>query len=240
MGETSAKDLIMFRGRMEWGNPPPHHSSGLGKFSLGSGPWHGLFVGQDLSEGLEGDQGTGMMSVWGACFWKDQAALSMPFPSVSASPTPSLPRTVGLDTGGHAGEARVHVRGEGPLAADLLLGFWKEGETEGRGYQGRVGRRGKKEEKKREREGDRDRERYLWAWWDGVAWAPAFFGGLGWNLSPWWILSLLDRTVWRAGSPRGVLPSELSSDRGVRLVCPCLLMKSGDSKWTDWGSEGPF
>lgn len=127
---------------------PPHHSSGLGKFSLGSGPWHGLFVGQDLSEGLGGDQGTGMMSVWGACFWKDQAALSVPFPSVSPSRTPSLSRTVGLDTGGHAGEARVHVRGQGPLAADLLLGFWKEGETEGRGYQGRVGRRGKKEEKK--------------------------------------------------------------------------------------------
>lgn len=91
---------------------PPHHSSGLGKFSLGSGPWHGLFVGQDLSEGLGGDQGTGMVSVWGACFWKDQAALSVPFPSVSPSPIPSLPfpslpRTVGLDTGGHAGEARA-------------------------------------------------------------------------------------------------------------------------------------
>ena len=45
-----------------------------------------------------------MRSVWGACFRKDQAALSVPFPSVSPSPTPSLPRTVGLDTGGRAGE----------------------------------------------------------------------------------------------------------------------------------------
>ena len=158
--------------------PPPHHSSGLAKFSLGSGPWHGLFVGQDLSEGLEGDQGTGMMSVWGACFWKDQAALSMPFPSVSASPTPSLPRTVGLDTGGHAGEARVHVRGEGPLAADLLLGFWKEGETEGRGYQGRVGRRGKKGKEMRERRRQRQREVSVGV----VGWSclgPSIFWGAG-------------------------------------------------------------
>ena len=62
-------------------------------------------------------------------------------------------------------------------------------------------------------------------------------------MSPWWILSLatlLDRMVCRAGSPRGMLPSELSSDHGVRLVSPCLRMKSGDSKWIDWGSEGPF
>lgn len=49
----------MFRARMEWRKPPHYHSSGLGKFSLGSGPWHGLFVGQDLGEGLGGDQGTG-------------------------------------------------------------------------------------------------------------------------------------------------------------------------------------
>lgn len=45
-----------------------------------------------------------MMSVGGACFQKDQAALSVPFPSESPSPTPSLRRMVGLDTGGHAGE----------------------------------------------------------------------------------------------------------------------------------------
>ena len=128
-------------------------------------------------------------------------------------------------------ETRVHLQLTYYLASGKKEKQRGEGIKEGWGGEER-------KRKRNEREGDSDRERYLWAWWDGVAWAPAFFGGLGWNLSPWWILSLLDRMVWRAGSPRGVLPSELSSD--LRLVCPCFLMKSGDSKWTDWGSEGPF
>ena len=132
---------------------PPHHSSGLGKFSLGSGPGHGLFVEQDLSEG-EGTRGLGWCLFGELAFGRTKRpslCLSPPYLLPRSLPFPSLPRTVGLDTGGHAGEARVHVQGQGPLAADLLVGFWKEekeGETEGRGYQGRVGRRGEKEEKK--------------------------------------------------------------------------------------------
>lgn len=73
------------------------------------------------------------------------------------------------------------MRGQGPLAADLLVGFWKEGkegETEGRGYQGRVGG----EERKRKRN-EREKETETEVSVGVVGWgclAPSVFRG-GWG-----------------------------------------------------------
>lgn len=53
--------------------------------------------------GLEGTRGLDEVCL-GSLLSEGPSGTFCAFPSVSPSPTPSLPRTVGLDTGGHAGE----------------------------------------------------------------------------------------------------------------------------------------